>query len=417
MSTANQPLLAFFSYSRVDLDFAMRLATDLRRYGASAWLDKLDIRPGEHWDKAVEQALAQCPRMILILSPDSVASTNVMDEVSFALEEHKLVIPVLHRDCKIPFRLRRVQYIDARSNYEEALQELLRQLGMTTGVAAPVSVAAAASQTDRATVFPDVSTAAPRSETPPLQATQTGQIDWQLVQAEHERIEAQRIARETQKASKRIRRQLLLDAPAWVTGAMGGARAPSRRLLFGAVAAVVVLSVIFALASSRSNQANTSFSPTTNARQFSNPVFPAQTSTLQHNASEGDKAAKPFVSTKWVGQVVEAFQGPSVDALRPYFSSVVAPFYNLPSADWAAIATDRKAYFARFKTLKYRVVGQPQFTPAYKGGTLKLDVAYDAVWADGRRAIGTNHLTLTLVSGDWVSPAFGIWKISGIQER
>jgi len=116
---------AFFSYSREDSDFAMRLAADLRSSGAAIWLDQLDIRPGERWDRSVETALADCTRVLLILSPSSVESTNVMDEVSFALEEQKTVIPVLYRPCKIPFRLRRLQYIDFREDYDSALRHLV----------------------------------------------------------------------------------------------------------------------------------------------------------------------------------------------------------------------------------------------------------------------------------------------------
>jgi hypothetical protein len=48
-----------------------------------------------------------------------------MDEVAFALEERKTVIPVLHEECRLPFRLRRLQYIDLKSNYEQGLRALL----------------------------------------------------------------------------------------------------------------------------------------------------------------------------------------------------------------------------------------------------------------------------------------------------
>jgi hypothetical protein len=84
---------AFFSYSREDSHFALRLAGDLKEAGARVWLDQLDIAPGQRWDRAVEDALANCGSMLVILSPASVDSTNVMDEVSFALEEKKTVIP------------------------------------------------------------------------------------------------------------------------------------------------------------------------------------------------------------------------------------------------------------------------------------------------------------------------------------
>ena len=94
---------AFFSYSRDDSGFVLRLAADLKATGANVWLDQLDIEPGQRWARAVQDALTASPRMLVILSPSSVTSTNVEDEVTFALEEHKTVIPVLYRDCKIPF--------------------------------------------------------------------------------------------------------------------------------------------------------------------------------------------------------------------------------------------------------------------------------------------------------------------------
>lgn len=118
--------LAFFSYARADSQFALQLAKDLKAAGAPVWLDQLDIHAGQRWDKAVEEALANCPRLLVILSPSSVDSNNVMDEVSFALEERKVVIPVLHQECKIPFRLRRVQYVDLRGDYAAGVGELLR---------------------------------------------------------------------------------------------------------------------------------------------------------------------------------------------------------------------------------------------------------------------------------------------------
>ncbi|HEY6251898.1 MAG TPA: TIR domain-containing protein [Candidatus Angelobacter sp.] len=121
----------FFSYSREDSAFVLQLAKDLRAAGATVWLDQLDIGPGQRWDNAVEVALRTSPRQVAVLSPAAVNSVNVMDEVSFALEEKKQVIPVLYRDCQIPFRLRRVQYIDFRTDYHRGLRELLHTLETT----------------------------------------------------------------------------------------------------------------------------------------------------------------------------------------------------------------------------------------------------------------------------------------------
>lgn len=139
---------AFVSYSSEDGEFVHRLATDLKSKGASIWLDQLDLKPGQHWDKAVQDALSNCPRFLVILSPTAVESKNVMDELSFALEENKTVIPILYRDCTLPFRVRRLQRIDFRENYERALATLLDNLNLARPIetsAPPVSPARAVS--------------------------------------------------------------------------------------------------------------------------------------------------------------------------------------------------------------------------------------------------------------------------------
>jgi TIR domain-containing protein len=120
--------IAFFSYSREDSEFALRLAADLRAAGASVWIDQLDIGPGQLWDRAVQNALETCPSVLIILSPASVKSDNVMDEINFALDQKKTLIPVLYRDCDIPFRLRRFQHLDFRTEYERMLEELRKFL-------------------------------------------------------------------------------------------------------------------------------------------------------------------------------------------------------------------------------------------------------------------------------------------------
>jgi len=120
---------AFVSYSRADTDFVLRLCQDLRAAGASIWLDQLDIHPGEEWDEAIERGLFECGRMLVVLSPKSVASQNVLDEIGYALSKKKQIIPVLYRDCEVPYRLNRIQYVDFRTAYDERLKDLLLAIG------------------------------------------------------------------------------------------------------------------------------------------------------------------------------------------------------------------------------------------------------------------------------------------------
>ena len=120
-----EDLKVFFSYARADSAFALRLAEDMRSAGVALWIDQLDIPTGARWDQAVEDALKACPRLLIILSPASVASQNVMDEVAFAIDENKKILPVLYQHCEVPFRLRRLQYIQFTDEYDKAFPKLL----------------------------------------------------------------------------------------------------------------------------------------------------------------------------------------------------------------------------------------------------------------------------------------------------
>src|SRR5215472_12424472 len=91
-------------------------------------MDKLDIRLGQRWEFEVESALNGCSRMLVIVSPASVVSKNVLAEAAYAIDEGKEVIPVLIMECKIPFRLRPFQYADLSTDYNSGLDELLANL-------------------------------------------------------------------------------------------------------------------------------------------------------------------------------------------------------------------------------------------------------------------------------------------------
>lgn len=133
----------FFSYSRDNSDFVINLAKELRTAGAKVWLDQLDIKPGTRWDKSIEEALKQSGTLLVVLSKSSVASDNVMDEVSYALEEGKTVVPVLLEECEIPFRLRRLQFADFTSSHEQGIATLNKALRLEEDIAGKLEKEAA----------------------------------------------------------------------------------------------------------------------------------------------------------------------------------------------------------------------------------------------------------------------------------
>lgn len=119
----------FFSYSRADGSaFALRLAGDLKKRGFDVWIDQEDIKAGLEWDTEIEKALESCDCVLFIETEKSVVSTNVLDEVYYALEQHKKVIPLIYVDSKTPFRLQRLQHIDFTKNYDAGLTLLVNEL-------------------------------------------------------------------------------------------------------------------------------------------------------------------------------------------------------------------------------------------------------------------------------------------------
>jgi hypothetical protein len=190
---------AFFSYSREDSEFALKLAEDLKAEGANVWLDQLDIEPGQRWARAVQEALNTSARVLVILSPASVNSTNVEDEVAFALEEHKTIIPVFYRECKVPFQLRPFQYVDFRADYDRGLKVMVRTLAVKPAPAA-AAVAEVATAAEPEPLVADAPPQEEREKAAELQRqAQEGReriARWQQQEAEREQAEQARLEQE-----------------------------------------------------------------------------------------------------------------------------------------------------------------------------------------------------------------------------
>lgn len=130
-------MATFISYSRANSDFAVRLASDLKSAGFDVWLDQLDIPTGARWDDEIEKALEKSNIFLIILSPESIESQNVKDEVGYAIDSGKYILPVLTMPCKVPLRLRRFQFVDfSNQPYEESLAETKQLLSSSRKPAA-----------------------------------------------------------------------------------------------------------------------------------------------------------------------------------------------------------------------------------------------------------------------------------------
>lgn len=125
----------FISYSRKDEQFARRIATSLSDAGLDVWIDVDDIPSGMKWSTAIQEGLLTSQALMVIISPDSMASRNVEDEWQYFLDKGKLVLPIMWRPAEMHFQLNRIQYINFYTQpYNVALMRLfdeLKRCGMT----------------------------------------------------------------------------------------------------------------------------------------------------------------------------------------------------------------------------------------------------------------------------------------------
>lgn len=153
----------FFSYSRSDSNFVLKVARALRSEGRSVWVDQLDIPTGARWDEEVEKALKASNCLLVVLSPASTSSQNVLDEVSYALEEKRKVLPILLQPTNIPFRLKRLQYIDFTADFDTAYKQLSTALDHLPAIGNMIQPLAE----PQAAAIPVVPAAAPPVAAPP----------------------------------------------------------------------------------------------------------------------------------------------------------------------------------------------------------------------------------------------------------
>lgn len=122
----------FISYATKDaLEFALKLHDELEKSGYDAWLDKRDLKPGQNWDRAIEQAIRSAWGLVFVITPASLVSEVCQDEWGLALLLKIPVIPLklqLDDDGQLPLRLVRRQYIDFMNHFDRGMAQLRERL-------------------------------------------------------------------------------------------------------------------------------------------------------------------------------------------------------------------------------------------------------------------------------------------------
>jgi len=139
-----EPVRVFVSYASPDRAFAGRLVNDLKAAGAEVWWDVTGIDEGDFLDK-INEALRQCQWLVLVLTPNAIASKWVKIEVNAAINRREKglmrgVLPVLASSVAhdaIPPVWDTLHRYDAVRDYPVEVARLIRTLDLSGAPAEP----------------------------------------------------------------------------------------------------------------------------------------------------------------------------------------------------------------------------------------------------------------------------------------
>jgi TIR domain len=120
----------FLSYAHDETSTALisRLKTQLRTSQIPAWVDFIDIKPGESWMASIDDAIRGSFALIIVLTPASSRSDYVTYEWSFALGAEIPVCPLLLQPASFHPRLKSIQWIDWSHDEKHGFSRLVEWL-------------------------------------------------------------------------------------------------------------------------------------------------------------------------------------------------------------------------------------------------------------------------------------------------
>ena len=135
----------FISYSAKDRARVIGIVDKLTDAGVSVWIDQVGIEASSMWSREIVSAIKQCKVMLLVISPHSASSENVVKELALGSERKKPIIPIIIEPTEIPETMeyqlagiQRVQYFGgfARGAFETTLRALSKR-GVKVRIDAP----------------------------------------------------------------------------------------------------------------------------------------------------------------------------------------------------------------------------------------------------------------------------------------
>lgn len=129
----------FISYSRKDRKKVDWIARQLVGSGFKVWIDRHDIPGGEEWAKSILKAIISAETFLIVLSPNSIKSTEVNRELDAAIKNEKRIIPLILQPIDMNWLaikdLSKLQIITYYRRRQSSIVDLVNNMGGLRGVA------------------------------------------------------------------------------------------------------------------------------------------------------------------------------------------------------------------------------------------------------------------------------------------
>src|SRR5215813_5972116 len=123
----------FISYSRKDKEFVHKLHDALTAQKRDVWVDFEDIPLASEWRNEISAGIEAANSFVFVISPDSAASQVCAEEVNYAVNNKKRIVPILYREGDYKALNSAISshnwiYCRDTDNFDEAFKALLQTL-------------------------------------------------------------------------------------------------------------------------------------------------------------------------------------------------------------------------------------------------------------------------------------------------
>lgn len=125
MPTAPSKTL-YISYSNKDKELVHKLVEDIKDKGLEVWYDENLVEPGNEYQSKLTEGLQNADAVLVLITPNSISSSYVMNEMGLARGKEKLILPVIYGDVSIPEFIRDIKVIFWKDNYSEVIQRIVK---------------------------------------------------------------------------------------------------------------------------------------------------------------------------------------------------------------------------------------------------------------------------------------------------